>query len=74
MDGAKRNPCSLTHLISSLTGTSFSTSFVWPAPVAQFLALRYGKRTRRPNRKLIGIVVEPLRQAPIGQRVARGPA
>jgi hypothetical protein len=37
--------------------------------LCQFLLLRHRKRARRPRRKLVGIVVEPFRQAPIGQGV-----
>ena len=42
--------------------------FVSPACAARVLALRDGKRAISPRRELIGIVVEPLGQAPIRQR------
>jgi hypothetical protein len=52
--------------------------FCWPLPLSpharnQFFAFRYGERTPRPSRELIGIIVKSLRQAPIRQRMARRP-
>src|SRR5580658_3620842 len=65
--GNKRNPDWAAAKSGLFARFPFSLR---PRGWSEFLALRDGKRAAGPYRELIGIVVKPLRQAPIGQRSA----